>query len=734
VSEQPDLEPATLSGSRVQWLLLTLFALSLVVMAITSFVLERGVDAATRHDSLRHAAVEAFTDLRTESDELSTMLVGSTAGLVSIDDLQRQHVVTEAEFRAVRSDLESLDDPTVDLLSIRMLTSLESTGLVIAEAKPTGAIEALTAGETSRALFENSHALTDAVRESINSGGVRDHISWPLRLVVVLSPIVSLVLLLALAMAVNKELRSDHAQTKADLRLEDRRRRNAENLAVGQVHAMELITAGSARPVVYAAVAEIVSEGSGGRWTVGPDGLVRAGDHLEPLAPELAAAADRILELVADRENMISDLFRRANRDGLTELHNRSALHQYLQEIDTDRGAAPLSAVLCMDLERFQSVNDTFGQAVGDHALRETARRVRSEVGGDGVVARTGGDEFAVAIHLLEPDAVEDLARRIADAVRRPIRVDGFEVNLGISIGASIAIGLDSDTGQVMADADHAMRLARRDRRVILFADDSLRQMQKRRRAIEERLAESFHDGGLIVAYQPVVDTVSGQMRGVEALARLRMDGEVLPPAEFIEVAEETGQIIQLDRRVIEIAARQVADWNRKFGLEIELAVNLSGNHVKRGDALATTGALLRDSPLPADLLVVEINEGVFVSNVGEVIDEIISIRNTGVRFAIDDFGTGYSSLAYLQTLPIDILKIDRVFVSELAENPRNDAIVKSILELALAFGLEVVAEGVETAEQLDRLRDFGCDLIQGYFFSRPVSAEVIEADWLSRR
>lgn len=246
--------------------------------------------------------------------------------------------------------------------------------------------------------------------------------------------------------------------------------------------------------------------------------------------------------------------------------------------------------------------------------------------------------------------------------------------------------------------------------------------MESERHEIEVRLREALADDDLTLRYQPVVDTATGELVGVEALVRLMWGERMLSPGLFLQVAEESGQIAKIDGLVLIEAAAQVAAWTEQFGRSLELAVNMSGAHLNRADVFDEVLGALERTGLPPDQLVLEITEGVLLSDADEAARRLELLRRVGVKVAVDDFGTGYSSLTYLQRLPVDILKIDRAFVGRLGLSTADDAIVRAIIELANALELDVVAEGVETDEQWSILRGLGCARSQGYLFSRPAS------------
>jgi len=717
--------------SGLQWFLLALFALMLVALAATGISLATQVREMDRDDADTHVRVEEFTDLGTDSTLLASELVGFAAGISSIDDLNHAHSAAQGRFDGVVDDLRRLNDATLDRLLIDMNTALGVALKAIAASEGPGPIDRQAFAHASDEIVDASHALIDQAREVTTGQDNRSHISIWFLLTIVAVPAGALAVLLALGGVINGDLRKQNEETKQDLEREDDRRHRAERLAIGQARSMELIATGASLDVIAAAVSDIVMTETDGMWTVGPDGLTATTPEAGHLSPDLASAAGRILDLASDRDQIMSDLVFEANHDSLTRLFNRSSVLRELGRSMRRTRDDMSVAVLYVDLDQFKTVNDTFGHTFGDEILRQVATRLESAAREEDMVGRIGGDEFTVILAPVTKGDALVVAHRIVNSVGRPYSVGGIDIRIRASVGGSFA-GPDSSPDQVLREADNAMYRAKHAHQPVMFADDDSRQAYRRRSEIRTRIGESFHDGSLIVVYQPLVETSTGNLCGVEALARLRTEDGVLPPALFIEVAEDTGQIVQLDRRVIEIATHQVADWNREFGMEIELAVNLSGAHVRDGDAMVRTAAIAQKSPLSPRLLTMEITEAVFLEDAAVVADRIGAISESGIRFAIDDFGTGYSSLAYLQMLPVDILKIDRAFVDGLGRSERDDAIVRAILDLARALDLEVVAEGVETPEQLDTLRELGCPMSQGYLFAKPLDPSEFEARWLA--
>ncbi|HWS37838.1 MAG TPA: bifunctional diguanylate cyclase/phosphodiesterase [Actinoplanes sp.] len=412
------------------------------------------------------------------------------------------------------------------------------------------------------------------------------------------------------------------------------------------------------------------------------------------------------------------ELSYRAEHDALTGLANRDLLTEQLDRAVA--GDRPYALILCA-LDGFKEVNDTYGHSVGDAVLRQVAGRLLLFAPQVDMVARIGGDEFGF---LLGPEIdPADLAGRVVEAVgSAPFLVDDRRIPL--TARAGIAGGVAGNTA-VLSDADLALRAAKQSGGGIARFDESLRAEQSDRARIAAGLRQAITDGSLFMHYQPVVDSDSGRITGVEALMRWRQDGELIPPGVFIPVAEQTGLIGTVGARALRLACAQAAVWHREHGLY--LTVNVSTHQLRDPGFADSVLRILADTGLPAAALVLEITESVLIDASDTNVLGIL--RAYGIRIAIDDFGTGYSSLAYLHTLPVDILKIDQSFIRRHQDPPRPQdvSLTRAILELARSQDLLAVAEGVETAAQADLLRELHCPLVQGYHFGRPSAPEVID-------
>ncbi|MYN04894.1 EAL domain-containing protein [Pseudoduganella sp. DS3] len=422
-----------------------------------------------------------------------------------------------------------------------------------------------------------------------------------------------------------------------------------------------------------------------------------------------------------------------AHVDPVTCLPNRNAFNDKLAYTlkRADRQETAVSLLL-LDLDNFKVVNDTLGHDTGDKLLRLVAERLTQTLRSTDIICRIGGDEFVVIVEPADDEVEPDqVARKILRALADPFMVETHQLFVSASIGVSVYPKDAGDSAAVIRCADIAMYHAKNKGKNAyeVFHEDMAAKASKRL-ALEANLRKALQNNELSLHYQPQIDVRSGRMRGMEVLARWNCAalGGPVSPAEFIPVAEESGVIVPLGRWVLQTAIRQAAAW-RKMGLleDIEhVAVNLSACQTKDVQLMYEVQALLMETGLPPRLLELEITEGVLMENVNANIALLHKIQAAGIHLSIDDFGTGYSSMAYLKRFPIDQLKIDRSFVNSVPGD--GAAIAKAIIAMAHSLNLSVVAEGVETEEQVAFLSDAGCDVMQGFYFARPMPAEQLEA------
>jgi diguanylate cyclase (GGDEF)-like protein/PAS domain S-box-containing protein len=433
---------------------------------------------------------------------------------------------------------------------------------------------------------------------------------------------------------------------------------------------------------------------------------------------------------VTDRNQLVDQLAYQAFHDDLTGLANRGLLRDRLEHaLARSRRSAVTVAVLFCDLDGFKMINDTLGHDAGDLLLVDVAARFQVHVREGDTVARLGGDEFAIVLDETTPEDAARLAQRFLDALRDPFTINGREIFVRASIG--IAHNLDDalDADELLCRADIAMYAAKARGRDRCEAFESEMQMELTAyHELHGDLRHALQRGELAVYYQPLFDLETQRVESFEALLRWHHPRRgLVGPDEFIPIAEESGLIIDIGRYVLEEACRQAVEWRDLPGAEnLRIGVNVSSHQIYDDAFLEHVTTALNASGLPPTSLILELTETTLLSDTTHIHDRLAGLKDLGVKIAIDDFGTGYSSLAYLHTFPVDILKIDRSFVSELTEEDQGRVMVRSIISIGQNLKLGVVAEGIERATQLEELRDAGCDTGQGYLFARPEPAERI--------
>jgi len=488
-----------------------------------------------------------------------------------------------------------------------------------------------------------------------------------------------------------------------------------------------------------------------------PDGRQRV-VHIEaePEFSEQGAASGYtgILQDVTDRRQAEDRIRQLAHFDALTGLPNRRQLiYRVERAIESARRGGHEVGLLLIDLDRFKVINDTLGHTAGDELLIEVGRRLRAcvrhsdqilEGGLDGVgnrshrgleaVGRLGGDEFVALLpEVTDERDAERVAQRVLEALREPIFVGGQEC----FVTASVGIALYPRDGQTMADllrnSDVAMYAVKsQGRNASAVYSPMLAGHGKQKLELESALHKALERNEIVLHYQPKIDVRAARMVGAEALMRWQRGNVLVPPADFIPLAEETGLIVPLSEWALKEAARQAKLWSLQFGFSDSIAVNLPSRLFERTDLVEHIHQCVSAYGVPHRSIQLEITENNLMKDLQNVIPSLHRLNEVGVEISIDDFGTGYSSLAYLTTLPISEVKVDRTFVRDLGITPQSSAVVTAIIALARALGLRVIAEGVETLRQMEVLHRLGCSLMQGFLFSKPLPADELER-WIAQ-
>jgi diguanylate cyclase (GGDEF)-like protein len=430
-------------------------------------------------------------------------------------------------------------------------------------------------------------------------------------------------------------------------------------------------------------------------------------------------------EDITDRRRAEAQIVHIARHDPLTGLPNRMLFDERLQQAVALSVRGQRCAAICLDIDNFKAINDTFGHPAGDQLLRGVSDRLRTCVRDRDTVARIGGDEFAVLMMGLErPDGAAELAKRIIRAMRKPIEIGDTTAVVTVSIGIALAPEDGSAADKLLKCADTALHRAKLDQRgAYRFFEAEMDARLQTRFELERDLRQALHNREFHLVYQPQFNLAANEISGFEALIRWNHPVRgLISPANFIPLAEETGLIVKLGIWVLQQACAEAATWPEP----VKVAVNLSGLQLKAGGLVDTVNHALSLSGLDASRLELEITESVLLNNSLDTLNTLHALRALGVSIAMDDFGTGYSSLSYLRSFPFDKIKIDQTFIRDITEDQDSTAIIRAVVSLGRSLGMVTTAEGVETEAQLAQLRHEGCNEIQGYWLSRPVAPDAV--------
>lgn len=434
---------------------------------------------------------------------------------------------------------------------------------------------------------------------------------------------------------------------------------------------------------------------------------------------------------ISERKVLEDKLRHQAFHDPLTELGNRFSFKDRVDEAimlaKQDRNQV---AVLFVDLDDFKNINDSLGHEAGDEIIKEVAQRLKSCLREDDIVARLGGDEFGILLeNTKQPENAISVAKRMLKETAKSFTINNWDMSLGMSIGIAVSEAGAVSSEQLFRNADLAMYRAKEEgKHCFVIFEEQMHEDMIAKVELESELRAAVEKGELMLNYQPIVNFNTGEMTGVESLARWKHPVKgFIPPVKFIPLAEQSGQIIQLGHWILKRACEQAKALADKHQKELTITVNISGRQLIFPNFVADVASVLSETGFNPECLILEITESVMMGDTDLVLRVLKDLKKLGLRIAMDDFGTGYSSLSYLQEFPIDILKIDRSFVDGMENNDQKNAVVRTILNLSQNLRMRTVAEGIENVEQLEMLKDLGCEYGQGYYIERPVTYEKLD-------
>ncbi|QCB53443.1 EAL domain-containing protein [Sphingopyxis sp. PAMC25046] len=443
----------------------------------------------------------------------------------------------------------------------------------------------------------------------------------------------------------------------------------------------------------------------------------------------LLTLIDRTQEMMTER-----NLRRELVSDSLTGLPNRAGFEELVEQRARTEGPGGDHAILLLDLARFSRINEHIGPMAGDELIITVARRLKSSLRSGDMLARTGGDEFAISSRIAGGRAdVREMARRIRGCFDHPFRIGELKVSVDCALGCAIQPAIDTDIADQIRHAQIALKRAKQTDRIEIYEPEAA-MLSDNRFGLETELRNAIEEDRLHLAFQPLIELSSGRVAGFEALARWdNSSGHAVSPTEFIPIAEDSGLIVPLGQWAIGKAAAVLAEWDRQNGgavVDAYFSVNVSAIQLVRDDVAGVVRQALEKHKIGGERLMIELTESAIIGDPDLALSVLSELKALDARVAMDDFGTGYSNLAYLQRLPIDVLKIDRSFVEHMVDDRDKVAIVRTIQSLAEVLGMKTTAEGVETTDQARLLSALGCDFGQGFLFARPMDGKAALDYW----
>ena len=442
----------------------------------------------------------------------------------------------------------------------------------------------------------------------------------------------------------------------------------------------------------------------------------------------LLTLIDRTQEMMTER-----NLRRELVSDSLTGLPNRAGFEELVEQRARTEGANGDHAILLLDLARFSRINEHIGPMAGDELIITVARRLKSSLRSGDILARTGGDEFAISSRIAGGRAdVREMARRIRGCFDHPFRIGELKVSVDCALGCAIQPSIDTDIADQIRHAQIALKRAKQTDRIEIYEPEAA-MLSDNRFGLETELRGAIEEDRLHLAFQPLIELSSGRVAGFEALARWdNSSGHAVSPTEFIPIAEDSGLIVPLGQWAIGKAAEVLAEWDKQNGAIVDayFSVNVSAIQLVRDDVAGVVRQALAKHKIGGERLMIELTESAIIGDPDLALSVLSELKALDARVAMDDFGTGYSNLAYLQRLPIDVLKIDRSFVEHMVDDRDKVAIVRTIQSLAEVLGMKTTAEGVETTDQARLLSALGCDFGQGFLFARPMDSKAALDYW----